>query len=128
MRRIILCILAATVFVVIFYEVFKNGGEEIEFLIEYFLKTGRRMAAPTFSEIHQIASRHLRELHEFYGEYQGLRIARKHIGWYLAGLPGGADIRAAMNTIEDAHAQASALDVFFARLIDEDAAALKRAA
>ncbi len=96
--------------------------------IEYFLKTGRRMAAPTFSEIHEIASRHLRELHEFYGEYQGLRIARKHIGWYLAGLPGGADIRAAMNTIEDAHVQANALDVFFACLIDEDATALRRAA
>ena len=96
--------------------------------IEYFLQIGRHLAAPTFTEIHAIASRHLRELHEFYGEYQGLRIARKHIGWYLAGLPGGAEIRAVMNTIEDAQAQATALDVFFARLIDEESATMRRAA
>ncbi len=96
--------------------------------IGYFLQTGRHLTAPTYVEIHSIASRHLRELHEFYGEYQGLRIARKHIGWYLADLPGGAAIRAVMNTIEDARAQSVALDVFFARLINEESKALRRAA
>ena len=96
--------------------------------IGHFLQTGRHLAAPTNTEIHAIASRHLRELHAFYGEYRGLRIARKHIGWYLAGLPGGADIRAVMNMIDDAHAQASALDVFFARLIDDQSEVSRRAA
>ena len=96
--------------------------------IAHFLQTGKPLDAPTYAEIHSIAMTHLMELHDFYGEHQGLRIARKHIGWYLAGLPGGEEIRGTMNAIEDAHAQIIALDVYFARLIDGELAALKKAA
>ena len=96
--------------------------------IAHFLQTGRHLDAPTYTEIHSIAMTHLMELHDFYGEHQGLRIARKHIGWYLAGLPGGEEIRGTMNAIEDARAQIIALDVYFARLIDGELAALKKAA
>ena len=96
--------------------------------ISHYLQTGKHLDAPTYTEIHSIAMTHLMELHVFYGEHQGLRIARKHIGWYLAGLPGGAEIRGAMNVIEDARAQIIALDAYFARLIDIESTARKKAA
>lgn len=96
--------------------------------IAHYLQTGRHLAAPTNEEIHAIASRHLMELHAFYGEYKGVRIARKHIGWYLAGLPGGAEFRHTMNAIEDADTQIAALDRFFVRLLNGEAAAWRKAA
>ena len=96
--------------------------------IAHYLQTGRHLAAPSYGEIHAIASRHLRELHAFYGSYQGVRISRKHIGWYLAGLPGGAEFRYAMNAIEEADVQITEVDRFFARLIDGEMAATRKAA
>jgi len=96
--------------------------------IAHYLQTGRHLAAPTNEEIHAIASRHLMELHAFYGEYKGVRIARKHIGWYLAGLPGGAEFRQTMNVIEDADTQIAALDRFFVRLLNGEAVAWRKAA
>jgi tRNA-dihydrouridine synthase B len=96
--------------------------------IAHYLETGVHMAPPSWAEIHAIASRHLQELHQFYGDYKGVRIARKHIGWYLADLPGGAEIRHAMIGLEDAGAQLAALDRYFARLIDGETAAARLAA
>ena len=96
--------------------------------IAHFLETGRALQAPAFAEIHEIASQHLRDLHLFYGEYKGVRIARKHIGWYLENLPGGQAIRQAMNEIETADTQSMALDQYFARLIDRDIPTAKLAA
>jgi tRNA-dihydrouridine synthase B len=43
---------------------------------------------PGFAEIRGVILEHLRELHGFYGEHQGLRVSRKHIGWYFDRLPG----------------------------------------
>jgi len=87
--------------------------------IAHYLETGAQLASPSYEEIHSIASKHLHELHVFYGEYKGVRIARKHIGWYLAGLPGGSYFRHVMNAIEAADAQMAALDRFFAALMDK---------
>ena len=96
--------------------------------ISHFLDTGKQLAAPTYSEIHSIASGHLNELHGFYGDVKGVRIARKHIGWYIVSLPGGIEFRHQMNMIEDAASQRAALDGFFARLIDGEMAARRKAA
>ncbi|MBL8524017.1 MAG: tRNA dihydrouridine synthase DusB [Betaproteobacteria bacterium] len=96
--------------------------------IAHYLETGRQLAPPDFAEIHAIASQHLAELHLFYGSYKGLRVARKHIGWYLAGLPGGEEIRQTMNLIEEPDAQIAALDRYFVRLIDGEMAGVRRAA
>ncbi len=96
--------------------------------IAHYLETGKHLAAPSLVEIHAIASGHLQELHDFYGDYKGVRIARKHIGWYLADLPGGMEFKFAMNMIEDAAAQVAALDCFFARLIDGEVATHKKVA
>ena len=96
--------------------------------IAHYLETGKHLAAPTYAEIHAIASTHLGELHGFYGDVKGVRIARKHIAWYLAGLPGRAEFRHVMNMIEDSAQQVAALDQFFARLIDGEAATHKKVA
>ena len=96
--------------------------------INHYLETGRHLVAPTYEEIHAIATGHLRQLHDFYGDYKGVRIARKHIGWYLASLPGGKELRHGMNMIEDTAAQIAALDQFFAQLIDGETAARRKAA
>jgi tRNA-dihydrouridine synthase B len=96
--------------------------------IAHYLQTGKRLAAPSHDEVHAIASTHLRELHDFYGEIKGVRIARKHIGWYVAASPGGMEFRNDMNRIEDPVLQISALDQFFAQLIDGEAATRKKVA
>ena len=96
--------------------------------ISHYLTTGRHLAAPSLPEIHAIASGHLKQLHEFYGNYKGVRIARKHIGWYLADLSGGNELRHEMNKIEESAVQVATLDCYFARLIDGEAAAHKKVA
>ena len=64
--------------------------------IEHFLRTGESLAAPSVSEIKEIVLAHLQELYEFYGEYSGCRIARKHIAWYTTGIPNSNAFRQAM--------------------------------
>lgn len=96
--------------------------------IAHYLESGKHLAAPSYLEIHAIATTHLRELHGFYGDFKGVRIARKHIGWYVAGFPGGTEFRHKMNMIEDAATQSAALNQFFACLIDGEEAADKKAA
>ncbi len=50
--------------------------------IAHFLSTGRELAAPSAGEIASVMLAHLEALYAFYGEHQGTRIARKHLGWY----------------------------------------------
>ena len=50
--------------------------------ILYFLKTGKILPDPGHEEIGRILVSHLENLYDFYGEYMGVRIARKHLGWY----------------------------------------------
>lgn len=51
--------------------------------IDYYIKTGRHLAKPSIDEIRETLLEHVKSLYNFYGEYTGIRIARKHIGWYL---------------------------------------------
>src|SRR4051812_5496457 len=57
--------------------------------IEHFLRTGEILPAPRISEVQQLMDEHLRAHYAFYGEYLGVRTARKHIGWYVRDLAGG---------------------------------------
>jgi tRNA-dihydrouridine synthase B len=61
---------------------------------------------------------HLHDHYALYGEFTGVRSARKHIGWAVRALPGGEAFRAAMNTLESADAQVRAVQTFFDRLAD----------
>ncbi len=74
---------------------------------------GCRPAGADFAEIHAILRGHLADLYAFYGEDTGVKIARKHIGWYTKGIVGAAHFRHAMNQLEDIDAQLAATDEFF---------------
>jgi len=52
--------------------------------IDHFLKTGSELESPSMKEIQSIITRHIIDLHQFYGEIMGVRIARKHIAWYFS--------------------------------------------
>ena len=75
--------------------------------------TGEELAPPLVAEVRRALLAHLQDHYALYGEFTGVRSARKHIGWYVRGLPGGAEFRADMNTIEDSAAQLAAVQAFF---------------
>jgi tRNA-dihydrouridine synthase B len=81
--------------------------------IDHYLKTGTHLAAPTVAEVRALMDEHLQAHYAFYGEYMGLRTARKHIGWYVRDLPGGEEFRQRMNRMEDCAEQLAAVDAFF---------------
>ncbi|MCC7135120.1 MAG: tRNA dihydrouridine synthase DusB [Nitrosomonas sp.] len=87
--------------------------------IEHFLMTGEYMPPPTTVEIRRILINHLHELYEFYGEYSGVRMARKHISWYTRGLVGSAAFRHAMNQLQTKDAQLTATHFFFDELAEQ---------
>jgi tRNA-dihydrouridine synthase B len=84
--------------------------------IEHFLASGERLAPPHSEEMRQVLVEHLEGLYALYGSEQGTRVARKHIGWTVRGLPGGDAFRSAVNRIDAAHAQHSAVNDYFDRL------------
>lgn len=86
--------------------------------VAYHLATGRTLREPSMQEIGQHLEDHLVEHHELYGDFIGVRSARKHIGWYVQALPGGAAFRARMNSIDDPLAQRRAVAEFFQNLGD----------
>jgi len=84
--------------------------------ISHFLETGLHLPPPEVTEIHRVLVAHLNDLYEFYGEYTGVRVARKHISWYTKGLAGSAAFRHAMNRLESSVEQLAAVDEFFGDL------------
>ena len=62
----------------------------------------------------RILLEHLAELHSFYGDVMGPRIARKHVGWYLSTLPGAREFRAQFNRLENTDVQCASVRQFFA--------------
>ena len=79
----------------------------------HFLATGNHLAPPLVAEVKNLLLDHLQDHYALYGEYSGVRTARKHIGWYVKSLPGGADFRARMNLMENCAQQARAVADFF---------------
>jgi len=94
--------------------------------IHHHLQTGRMLAPPGVDEIHRVLREHLLDLHQFYGEERGVRVARKHIGWYTAALPGARDFRSAMNEAVTCAGQLAAVDRYFDSLTGRDAQAGER--
>jgi len=88
-----------------------------------FLRTGRRLPDPPPAEQHAILRGHYLEMLHHYGRDAGVRMARKHIGWYTKGLPKSAEFRAAVNRLADADAVLVAIDGFYAPLYGRDEAA-----
>jgi tRNA-dihydrouridine synthase B len=84
--------------------------------VVHFLATGAQLAPPLVAEVRRLLLDHLRDHYELYGEFTGVRSARKHIGWYVKELPSGAAFRQHMNGIEDCARQLGAVAEFFDEL------------
>lgn len=88
--------------------------------INHFLKYDQPLSPPSMEECSQVMSEHLLALHEFYGETGGVRISRKHIGWYINSLPGGKEFTRVFNTLETTEQQRHFLQSFFLDLNCEE--------
>ena len=84
--------------------------------IQHFLEHGEHLQAPPLEEVAHTVVEHVKALHQFYGEYKGVRIARKHVGWYLNERPNGREFRQAFNGIEEAEQQINTLEHYFLSL------------
>jgi tRNA-dihydrouridine synthase B len=84
--------------------------------ILHFLETGRHLPAPPVDEVEQVLSEHLDALHDFYGETMGVRIARKHVGWYLQSHDEDRRFRKRFNAINCALEQQDSIQQYFAGL------------
>ena len=81
--------------------------------VAHFMATGTHLAPPLVADVERLLLDHLLDHYQLYGEYSGVRTARKHIGWYVKSLPGGEAFRGRMNGLEDCQAQLDAVNAFF---------------
>ena len=77
-----------------------RGNPWIFHRIQTFLETGKDEGKPSFAAVREMMLRHASMLLEYKGEHTGIREMRKHIGWYTAGYPHSAKLRAAANELE----------------------------
>ncbi len=87
--------------------------------IDHYLRTGEKLAEPTVAEVRAILVEHLHNLYQFYGEYTGVRMARKHISWYSKGQRHGAAFRQAVNRVDSSEEQLAMTHAFFDRIEEE---------
>jgi tRNA-dihydrouridine synthase B len=78
--------------------------------ISHELETGMALAPPRVDEVRRWLLEHLLDHYGLYGDYIGVRTARKHIGWALAGVAGGRDFMQQLNTVESCELQHRLLD------------------
>ena len=81
--------------------------------IRHYLESGERLAPPSPLEVLKVMERHLRQLHHSYGEHTGVRVARRHIGWYLAGRANSAGPRRLLMRAQSAAEQFDILNSYF---------------
>ena len=86
--------------------------------IAHYLHTGALLAPPLVLEVRRALLAHLQDHYGLYGEFTGVRSARKHIGWYVRDLPGGDAFRARMNGIDSAPLQWQLVADYFEELAD----------
>jgi tRNA-dihydrouridine synthase B len=85
--------------------------------VAHYLATGETLPPPSLHEVRDLLLGHLEHLHAFYGEPQGVRIARKHLGWYAKDRPENAAFKAVVNRAETAHEQLRLTRDYFDALI-----------
>jgi tRNA-dihydrouridine synthase B len=89
----------------------------------HFLRTGARLPPPPLARQRDVVLAHYDDMLAHYGVAVGVRMARKHLGWYCKGLAGAAEFRAAVNRVEDPAAVTAMIRDFYAPLLVEAAAA-----
>jgi tRNA-dihydrouridine synthase B len=81
--------------------------------IQHYLTHKTLLPPPKNTEVCQVLTKHLEHLYEFYGEFSGVRIARKHIGWYIEGRQGAELFRQSVNRVDNAKTQLEEVTKFF---------------
>ncbi len=81
--------------------------------VAHYLSTGEELPSPPLAETEQILLNHLQDLHDFYGEYLGVRIARKHVSWYLQRQQDSNEFRSRFNGLQSAAEQVEAVQQWF---------------
>ena len=90
--------------------------------VMHWWRTGERLADPDIDEQHAVIVEHYRAMLNHYGEDTGVKMARKHIGWYTKGLHGSADFRNKVNFIDKADQVLGEIDRFYEPLLRRKAA------
>ncbi len=85
--------------------------------ISHYLEYGEHLPAPSLNKIRDTLLDHLQDLHRFYGEVMGVRIARKHVGWYLQASADKEEFRRAFNRLETSSDQVAGIREHFAHFI-----------
>ena len=79
----------------------------------HYLRTGEHLAPPPTSEVYSVMRDHLQRLHDFYGAVHGVRVARKHLGWYLKGRPNSEQLLYDLMRVRTAEEQFQLLEQHF---------------
>lgn len=87
--------------------------------IAHFLRTGERLPEPGLAEVRDILLEHLQHLYAFHGEPAGVRIARKHLGWYARDRPENISFRAVVNRAQTAAGQLHLTRDYFDALLEQ---------
>lgn len=87
--------------------------------ILHYLNHGQLLATPEVNEICKVLLEHLENLYDFYGDYTGVRMARKHIAWYSKGLRNGNAFRQHMNQLEHPQQQLRYTRDFFEKIQEQ---------
>jgi tRNA-dihydrouridine synthase B len=90
--------------------------------VAHYFRTGQRLADPSLAEQYATVRAHFEAMLAHYGAETGVRMARKHLGWYSKGIPASADFRAAVNRESDADKVRSLLASFFLPALERQAA------
>jgi tRNA-dihydrouridine synthase B len=90
--------------------------------VMHWWRTGEALDAPSLAEQYDTLVEHYRHMIDHYGEHAGVRIARKHLGWYTKGLHGSAEFRNFVNTIDDPKLVLAELDRFYTPVLERLAA------
>ena len=84
--------------------------------INHFLATGQHLQAPLMEEFRSILIEHVKELHNFYGDFMGVRFARKHVSWYMRQYDQEKQFRSIFNGLESVEEQLESLNLYFDNL------------
>ena len=81
--------------------------------IKHYLTENTLLSPPDKGEVNNVLTQHLKNLYDFYGELSGVRIARKHIGWYINDMQGAKSFKQRVNQVDDASTQLELVSDFF---------------
>ncbi|MBX7526826.1 tRNA dihydrouridine synthase DusB [Qipengyuania vesicularis] len=90
--------------------------------VMHWWRTGERFESPSFDEQYEVVVEHYRDMLELYGEQVGVKIARKHLGWYTKGMHGSAEFRNRVNFLDDTTEVLGELERFYEPFLHRRAA------